>query len=83
MADGVTLADVDESVRILTKGLMQMLAIQAQHSAALKDILAACSVPEPDDRSPLVKTLLKLIAGIQDQSEALARIEAALRQQTA
>jgi hypothetical protein len=72
MADGVTLADVDESVRILTKGLMQML-----------DILAACSVPEPDDRSPLVKTLLKLIAGIQDQSEALARIEAALQQQTA
>ena len=72
-----------KSVRILTKGLMQMLAIQAQHSAALKDILAACSVPEPDERSPLVKTLLKLIAGIQDQSEALARIEAALRQQTA
>jgi ABC-type transporter Mla subunit MlaD len=79
MTDSVTLADVDESIRILTKGLMQMLAIQAQHGAALKDILTACSVPEPDGQSPLVKTLLNLITAVHDQSEAIARIEAALR----
>ena len=78
MAESVTLDDVDESVRILTKGLMQMLAIQAQHTAALRDILVACSVPEQDGGSPLVKALLKLDAGIQDQSEAIARIEAAM-----
>ena len=78
MTESVTLDDVDESVRILTKGLMQMLAIQAQHTAALKDILAACSVPEQDGGSPLVEALLKLDAGIQDQSEAIARIEAAM-----
>jgi hypothetical protein len=57
---------------------MQMLAIQAQHTAALRDILVACSAPEQDGGSPLVKALLKLDAGIQDQSKAIARIEAAM-----
>jgi hypothetical protein len=79
MTDGVTLADVDESVRILTKGLMQMLAIQAQQSAALKDILAACSTPEQDGQSPLVKALLKLVAEVEGQTAAIDRIEAAIQ----
>jgi hypothetical protein len=78
MTETVTLDDVDESVRILTKGLMQMLAIQAQHTAALKDILVACSVPEQDGGSPLVKALLTLIAEVGEQSTAIARIEAAM-----
>jgi hypothetical protein len=69
-----------EAVEAQTAGLMTMLKIQAQQSAMLKEILAACTAPEPEGPSPLVKLILKLNTAIEDQSAAIARVEAALTQ---
>lgn len=59
-----------EAVDAQTAGLMSMLAIQAQHSAMLKEVLKACTA-EPKGPSPLLKLLLKI-------ETAVARIEAAV-----
>ena len=67
-----------EAVEAQTAGLMKMLGIQAQQSAMLKEILAACTAPEPEDPSPLVKLILKLNGAIEDQSAVIARVEAAV-----
>lgn len=67
-----------EAVEAQTAGLMKMLAILAQQSAMLKEILAACAAPEPEGPSPLVKLILKLDEAIDNQTAAIARIEAAL-----
>jgi hypothetical protein len=67
-----------EAVEAQTAGLMQMLKIQAQQSAMLKEILAACTAPESDEPSPLVKLIMKLHEGITAQSAALGRIETAV-----
>jgi hypothetical protein len=58
---------------------MKMLGIQAQQSAMLKEILAACTA-EPEDESPLVKLIKQLVASIEGQSAAIGRIEAAITQ---
>lgn len=70
-------SDLRESIEILIAGLMNLLKIQAQHSAMLKEILAACTA-EPEGPSPLVKLILKLNGAIEDQSAAIARIETAV-----
>lgn len=70
--------DMREAMDILTKGLVNMLRIQAQHSAMLKEILAACTAPEPEGESPLVKLIKQLCGAIEGQTEAIGRIEAAV-----
>lgn len=70
-------SDLRESIEILIAGLMNLLKIQAQHSAMLKEILAACTA-EPEGPSPLVKLILKLNGAIEEQSAAIARIETAV-----
>jgi hypothetical protein len=69
--------DLRETMDILIKGLMNMLKIQAQQSAVLKEILAACTA-EPEGPSPLVNLILKLDGAIESQTEAIARIEQAI-----
>jgi hypothetical protein len=72
------LDDLRGAVEAQTAGLMKMLAILAQQSAMLKEILSACATPEPDAPSPLVNLILKLHGAIEDQSAAIARVEAAI-----
>jgi hypothetical protein len=72
------LTDLREAVEAQTAGLMNMLRIQAQQSSMLKEILAACTAPEPEGPSPLVKLILKLNGAIEDQTAAIARVEAAV-----
>jgi hypothetical protein len=67
-----------EAVEAQTAGLVQMLKIQAQQSAMLKEILAACTAPESDEPSPLVKLIMTLHEGVTAQSAAIGRIEAAV-----
>ena len=57
--------DIDESVRMLAQGLTTMLKIQAQQTAMLKEILAACAAPEGP--SPLVETLRSIHAALDEQ----------------
>jgi hypothetical protein len=73
------ITNLREAVEAQTAGLMNMLRIQAQQSAVLKEILAACTA-EPDGPSPLVKLILKLNEAIEGQTAAIGRIEAALVQ---
>ncbi len=64
-----------EAVEAQTGGLVQMLKILATQSAMLKEILAACTVAEQDEPSPLVTLILKLKENIEGQSAAIARVE--------
>ena len=66
-----------EAVEAQTAGLMNMLRIQAQQSAMLKEILKACT-EEPDGPSPLVQLIVKLGNAIESQTAAIGRIEATL-----
>lgn len=79
------LNDLRGAVEAQTGGLMQMLGIQAQQTAMLKEILTACTA-EPEGPSPLVQLILKLNAAIEaqsaaiaDQSAAIARLSAEVR----
>ena len=47
------------AVEAQTAGLMNMLRIQAQQTAILKEILKACT-EEPEGPSPLVKLIINL-----------------------
>lgn len=69
--------ELREAIEAQTAGLMQMLGIQAQQSAMLREILVACTA-EPDGPSPLVKLILKLNAAIDAQSAAIADQSAAI-----
>lgn len=71
------ITNLREAVEAQTAGLMNMLRIQAQQSAMLKEILAACTA-RPDGPSPLVKLILKLEEAIKGQTAAIARVEAAV-----
>ena len=66
-----------EAIEAQTAGLMNMLRIQAQQSAMLKEILKACT-EEPDEPSPLVQLIVKLSDAIEAQTGALGRIQATL-----
>lgn len=71
------LSDLRGAVEAQTAGLMNMLRIQAQQMAMLKEILEACTA-EPDGPSPLVKLIIKLSDAIRDQTAAIARVETAV-----
>ncbi|MGD0107271.1 MAG: hypothetical protein ABSC06_25015 [Rhodopila sp.] len=81
--DVAMLNEIRETIEIQTQGLMKLLGIMAQHGAMQKEILAACTAPEPDGESPLVKALTQLGAAIEGQSAAIARIEKAVTQPAA
>ena len=83
MADGLQLdglahlrgdiADLTASVEVLSQGLRLMLETQDTHTEMLKALLKAAARPE--EETQVEKLLARIVAGLEAQTESLARLE--------